>query len=625
MTTLYFDICETLGTVEAVLDKDSDDIIVEKIHPLPYIKQVLSYQSASGINLGIISNSGEKYVAYVNQALEKSGLAEFFKNQNLLIYSGKRGLERNTSDIFELAIERSGEEAADCIFVGEDGFERKIAEQLGMRVCPHPIMAQSAINDEKLNYVSIDLKPQSESEEVKFYSSALVSVPLVPLLATGRNGRKLIAIGTEAGQKLLSSPQIDVRNLPSRADPSVSDLFLVRRDPAIEEWGKFLSKVQPWIVDVTNDGVLIALPGGELIDDYHPDNARHGHTQKLILGDEFVSPYKFFQSPTDVAPQKENEEGSILSEDHANLLLSQIDAKAIAKHLNSYSPDDESRHVRHRGKREAVGRAVRDFDRIGEGKFTVRVYPFKMDWRLLCNVEAELAGDTEEAVIVSAHLDSTAKSSYVGTRKISPAPGADDDGSGVAGVLAISEAIKKLATEGKPKRNIRFLLFNAEEQGLVGSQKYAKYQFDRKEQIIGVFQMDMIGYNKDNVPHWELHIGCLPYPRVQERSRELVELIKRLRPLVSKELYEPQLFESYFYFHHDPAEGRSDHSPFHRRGYAACLACEDFFAGPRISDPIAETNPNYHTQDDKISNVNTAFAASIARLIGAAAWRMANR
>lgn len=73
--------------------------------------------------------------------------------------------------------------------------------------------------------------------------------------------------------------------------------------------------------------------------------------------------------------------------------------------------------------------------------------------------------DTNSTIIIAAHYDS--RGSFGSTR----APGGDDDGSGVAGLLAIARTIDR--------RNIRFhsnvelCAFGGEEQGLRGSRAYA--------------------------------------------------------------------------------------------------------------------------------------------------------
>jgi len=64
-------------------------------------------------------------------------------------------------------------------------------------------------------------------------------------------------------------------------------------------------------------------------------------------------------------------------------------------------------------------------------------HPFRHEGRALDNVEAELPGELDELVLVTAHLDSTAAFSAGYDPVRDPAPGADDDASGTVGVLAI--------------------------------------------------------------------------------------------------------------------------------------------------------------------------------------------
>lgn len=78
------------------------------------------------------------------------------------------------------------------------------------------------------------------------------------------------------------------------------------------------------------------------------------------------------------------------------------------------------------------------------------------------NVMAEIRGSElpDEVVVIGAHLDSW----DLGT-------GAVDDGAGVGIVLATARLLKALPQP--PKRTIRFVLFGAEEIGLVGAKAYA--------------------------------------------------------------------------------------------------------------------------------------------------------
>jgi carboxypeptidase Q len=78
-------------------------------------------------------------------------------------------------------------------------------------------------------------------------------------------------------------------------------------------------------------------------------------------------------------------------------------------------------------------------------------------------VIAEIPGreKPDEVVIVGGHLDSW-----------QPGTGAQDNGTGVAGVMEAARAI--MALKRPPRRTIRFMLFSGEEQGLLGSSAYVR-------------------------------------------------------------------------------------------------------------------------------------------------------
>jgi Zn-dependent M28 family amino/carboxypeptidase len=219
-------------------------------------------------------------------------------------------------------------------------------------------------------------------------------------------------------------------------------------------------------------------------------------------------------------------------------------------------------------------------------------------------------------VLITAHLDSTAARTTPYSPATDPAPGADDDASGIAGVLAAARAIKKLSAAKRPKRTIRFVLFNAEEVGLVGSGEYAR---DQRALLGGggigaVYQMDMIGYNREPPVTYEIYAGSDPGLAVQDKAFVLAERIGKLSEQVSPNLPAPQIYlnrgveEDKELLYH-----RSDHYSFNLVEYPACLTIEDY---------SAEFNPEYHSRSD--TSIDPEYAADIARAVAAAAWVTAN-
>jgi aminopeptidase YwaD len=98
------------------------------------------------------------------------------------------------------------------------------------------------------------------------------------------------------------------------------------------------------------------------------------------------------------------------------------------------------------------------------------------------NVVATLYGTNQNSTaeyIVCGHYDTVAGS-----------PGANDDGSGTAAVLAIASILRDYPFN----HTIRFITFSGEEVGTYGSFSYARDAYFRGDNIVAVLNMDMIGY-----------------------------------------------------------------------------------------------------------------------------------
>ncbi|MFW5725172.1 MAG: M28 family peptidase [Bacteroidota bacterium] len=90
----------------------------------------------------------------------------------------------------------------------------------------------------------------------------------------------------------------------------------------------------------------------------------------------------------------------------------------------------------------------------------------------------------KEAIILGAHLDAQG---YLGFEL----PGALDNASGVADVLAAARALSEF--KGKMKRSVVFLFFGAEEVGLVGSTFYCEHPAFNQENTLLFMNLDMVG------------------------------------------------------------------------------------------------------------------------------------
>ena len=215
------------------------------------------------------------------------------------------------------------------------------------------------------------------------------------------------------------------------------------------------------------------------------------------------------------------------------------------------------------------------YDTLNSFDLSVHYDPWRYKLRTGNNIVATIPGTSNDSsiVIVSAHYDSI---------KISP--GANDDGSGVAVVLAAANIMCHYCFNS----TIRFILFSGEEQGLLGSHQYAKNASRNKDHIIGDLQLDGVGYaatteegNKiehhaNNQSSWMIDISTAVAARYPE---EIGLEILRL-----------------------PHVTFSDHESFVQYHYAASYLWE------------YGSTPYYHTSEDTLEHMNMTYLAKVCKL-----------
>ena len=236
-----------------------------------------------------------------------------------------------------------------------------------------------------------------------------------------------------------------------------------------------------------------------------------------------------------------------------------------------------------------------------EQKFRLRPwYPW---WSRHCTI----AGFGSDLVIVGCHLDSTAAFESGYAASTDPAPGRDDNGSGLAGVLSIARYMWSL--RGKLTHTVRFCFFNAEESQLIGSKAYAAKMKSLKAPIRAVICMDMIGYKSDLNSIFEIHAGYTD-PAIRDLSLLLTPYVENAAAAYGQ-LAPAQVYAGTIRHNapdrsvYDAAINRSDHAAFHQQGYPAILVSEDLFAN-LAREPDSDPNPNYHYSTDTYVDLDYA-------------------
>lgn len=164
----------------------------------------------------------------------------------------------------------------------------------------------------------------------------------------------------------------------------------------------------------------------------------------------------------------------------------EIDSTTVRKHLYTLASDEmEGRKPGTEGMEKATQYIESEYKRIGLKTFdTLTTYRqnFTHNGIEMSNIIGVLEGKSkkDEYVIVSAHHDHLGmKESGEGDRIFN---GANDDASGVVGVLALAEYFAK---KGMNERSIVFVCFTAEEMGLVGSKYFGK-DIDASKFVAGI-------------------------------------------------------------------------------------------------------------------------------------------
>jgi len=206
------------------------------------------------------------------------------------------------------------------------------------------------------------------------------------------------------------------------------------------------------------------------------------------------------------------------------------------------------------------------------------------------NLITELPGVATDGVIeLCAHWDSVAES-----------PGADDNASGVAGVL---ETARTLRAAGGQRQTVRFCFFGGEEEDFGGSTFHVEQIAPHTSSIV----LEMIAYTaaEQNVPG--ALDGLLDLPErgdfvaliANPDSAELIDLILGGADpeLATFPLVAPVSFL--------PTVARSDHLPYWQTGHRSLL----------VTDTAEYRNPHYHQESDGLDQLDLGFAARVTEAV----------
>ncbi len=220
------------------------------------------------------------------------------------------------------------------------------------------------------------------------------------------------------------------------------------------------------------------------------------------------------------------------------------------------------------------------------------------------NIIAERTGtSTDRVLVVGAHYDT-----------VRTTPGADDNASGVAGLLGVARLLSGM----KSPMTVRFVAFALEEPPVsrsrnMGSYRYAQSLKEKKERIEGMICLEMIGYFSDRKvsQHYPLPLARLKYPsegnfiamvgsiRSRLFTRRTAVNFRKAVDLPVITLNAPPIVIGIDF---------SDHWSFGKFGYKALM----------VTDTAFYRNPHYHAPSDLPETLDYERMAKVVKGLAAA-------
>jgi hypothetical protein len=181
--------------------------------------------------------------------------------------------------------------------------------------------------------------------------------------------------------------------------------------------------------------------------------------------------------------------------------------------------------------------------------------------------------------------------------------GADDDGSGTVGLMALARAF---AEGPRPRRSLLFIWHTGEEVARYGSLYFADYPTVPLERIVAQLNVDMIGRNRDNKPSEANTVYLVGSDRI---STELHAISQAANVALAR----PMTLDYEF---NDPSDGeslytRSDHYSYASKGIPVIF----FTTG---------LHPDYHANTDDVSKIEFEKMTRVVQYLYETGARLAN-
>ncbi len=283
-----------------------------------------------------------------------------------------------------------------------------------------------------------------------------------------------------------------------------------------------------------------------------------------------------------------------------------VDPARLEAHVRKLSIELAPRDVSHLENLDAVAAYIAD--QLKQTGASVSEQPYRVEGDSYRNVIARFGPDTSERIVVGAHYDSAG-----------PLPGADDNASGVAGLLELA----RLFGSQPPRMRVDLVAFSTEEPPYfrstgMGSSVHATSLRNENVKVRAMMSLEMIGYFSDAQGSQHFPVGLLGalYPstgnfiavvgRVSDGLlvRQVKSAMSSAAPLPVHSINAPSFI---------PGVDFSDQLNYWHAGYGAVM----------ITDTAFYRNRNYHTAHDTPEKLDYKRMAMVVEGVYAAVTEIA--
>ena len=285
-----------------------------------------------------------------------------------------------------------------------------------------------------------------------------------------------------------------------------------------------------------------------------------------------------------------------------------VDPSRLQAHVRKLSIELAPRDERHIENLDRVASYIKD--EFSQTTTLVSEQAYRVKGRSFRNVIAKFGPESEERLIVGAHYDTAG-----------PLPGADDNASGVAGLIELA----RLLSQQQPPLRVELVAFTLEEPPYygttgMGSSVHAKSLRKDNVRVKAMFSLEMIGYFSDapNTQHFPSAALSALYPstgnfisvvgRLSDWSlvRRTKVAMRNASPLPVYSINAPGFV---------PGVDFSDQLNYWLAGYNAAM----------ITDSAFYRNRNYHTPRDTEEKLDYNRMAMVVEGVYAAVVELAQQ